>query len=371
MKILKPLVLSLVIGLLGISLAFAQVPLKAPYDTYGLCPHLSWNNIYENNGFDVIEAGYLSDYQLLELPITPFNMGPNVIAFQQSPAFNPGTPNGPGDLLLELRKATLYEDNEGNLEHPFLEGGAWSNIYIEVVSEAGDVLDRMVLKGPFLSDNDQCEWGDTDVSYYPQIAHYGNYGLYNWTQGRATTVHLLFFESDEFDLTGWRKTYMGDFTIEIDQTKYPAKLVLKDTDFAGDNINDLDIIVQTRDLTAYIEHLPGDPTQPPQFEVLTGSNRYFVIEIATNPELFVDTANRNTGNFFTSQSDGFLDAGDPINSRHSSGYQPPQDSWQDLLASGSKTFYYRLITMSDLEKRDFQTSLWDTQWSDAPSFSIP
>ncbi len=370
-KFLQSLFIGLIIGLFAISVSLAQTVLKEPYNTTGLCPFLSESQVSKINGYDVIEATYGSDSMVLELPLTPFTNGPNVIAFQQSPAFSPGTNNHDGDLILQLRKVTLFEDNEGTLEHPFFEGGAWSNIYIEVVSEGGDILDRMVLKGPFMSDNGKCEWGDTDVSYFQQIVHYGNYGLYNWTQNKTKKVRILFFESDEFDLGGWKKTYMGDFTIDLDKTLYPAQLSLKDTSFASDQVNDLDIVVQTRDLTAFIKYLPGNPDAPPAFNIKTGSNQFYVVEITSDPKLFAFPEGRNQNNFFSTQEKGFSSAGEPVGPRHETGFQLSKESWNKLLASGAKTFYYRLITTSDLQRRDFQTSLWDSEWADAPSFTIP
>lgn len=101
----------------------------------------------------------------------------------------------------------------------------------------------------------------------------------------------------------------------------------------------------------------------------TGSNQYYVFEIASDPTLF-DAANfgeqRNSSNFYATWDDTSAEA-----RMTSSEYQPSSDAWSAL--SLAERLYYRVGTTSSEnadEWADYAVSRDDGDGSAAPSIEI-
>lgn len=108
---------------------------------------------------------------------------------------------------------------------------------------------------------------------------------------------------------------------------------------------------------------------PPTFQVDTGSNQYYVFEIASDPTLF-DAANfgeqRNSNNFYATWDDTSAEA-----RMTSSEYQLSPDAWSAL--SLAEWLYYRVGTTSSEsadEWADYAVSTDDGDGSAAPSIEI-
>jgi hypothetical protein len=112
---------------------------------------------------------------------------------------------------------------------------------------------------------------------------------------------------------------------------------------------------------------PRDSDDPPSFTVSTGSNRYYIFEAATLPELFDITnhgAERTSENFYGTWNDP------NVPSRlTATNFTLPQDTWNRLRQA--ERIYYRIGTTSSLTGWDnYQVSTGDTQARLAPSLTI-
>lgn len=113
---------------------------------------------------------------------------------------------------------------------------------------------------------------------------------------------------------------------------------------------------------------PVDPSgDPPSFTVTPGSNSYYIVEIAADPSLFGNDANRTPANWYASWADQDAPAR-MINAN----YTLPQAAWSHL--SGNATLYYRVGSTSSSDPSKWDNYLVSVSDGDAatsaPSFSV-
>lgn len=107
--------------------------------------------------------------------------------------------------------------------------------------------------------------------------------------------------------------------------------------------------------------------QPPTFQVTTGSNRYYAVELATDPALFGNSSARQSSNFYASWNDSNVQARmtDPA-------YTLSTDAWAAL--SSNDKLYYRALTTSSADAQAWDNYMVSVTDGDAaaaaPSFSV-
>ncbi|NRO98513.1 hypothetical protein GWC77_21550 [Paraburkholderia sp. NMBU_R16] len=107
--------------------------------------------------------------------------------------------------------------------------------------------------------------------------------------------------------------------------------------------------------------------QPPTFQVTTGSNRYYAVELAADPALFGDSNARQSSNFYASWNDSDAQARmtDPS-------YTLSSAAW-DALSPNDK-LYYRVLSTSSADPQSWDNYMVSVTDGDAaaaaPSFSV-
>jgi len=108
---------------------------------------------------------------------------------------------------------------------------------------------------------------------------------------------------------------------------------------------------------------------PPRFTVNPGPNRYYAVEVATNPAYFNNAQNgaqRNDSNFYASwKSRPFLYA-----PSYPASFDLPQAVWDRFRASASRLYYRIWATDSPNSWVNTVTSVSDSDAQSAPSFDI-
>lgn len=111
-----------------------------------------------------------------------------------------------------------------------------------------------------------------------------------------------------------------------------------------------------------------DPNgDPPQFTVTPGSNQYYVFEIAADPALFGNDANRTSSTWYASWADQDAPA-----RMTDSNYTLPQTAWTQI--NGNTTLYYRVGSTSSSDPNQWDNYLVSVSDGDAaacaPSFTV-
>ena len=107
--------------------------------------------------------------------------------------------------------------------------------------------------------------------------------------------------------------------------------------------------------------------QPPTFQVTTGSNRYYAVELAADPALFGDSNSRQSSNFYASWNDSAAQARmtDPS-------YTLSAAAWTAL--SPNDKLYYRVLSTSSSDPQSWENYMVSVTDGDAaaaaPSFSV-
>ncbi|WP_426399578.1 caspase family protein (plasmid) [Ralstonia sp. 25C] len=107
--------------------------------------------------------------------------------------------------------------------------------------------------------------------------------------------------------------------------------------------------------------------QPPTFQITTGSNRYYAVELAADPALFGNSSARQSSNFYASWNDSNAQARmtDPT-------YTLSADAWAAL--SSNDKLYYRALTTSSGDAQAWDNYMVSVTDGDAaaaaPSFSV-
>ena len=114
-------------------------------------------------------------------------------------------------------------------------------------------------------------------------------------------------------------------------------------------------------ITAEADPLPRDGGAP-RFQVSTGSNPYYIVEVASDHQLFVDRPDGNTSQFYATYYDQ-----DSPNRETGSSYTLPEHAWEALRSADR--LYDRVGTTSTENSWDDYTVSTD-DGTEPPSFGI-
>ena len=103
---------------------------------------------------------------------------------------------------------------------------------------------------------------------------------------------------------------------------------------------------------------------PPTFDVVTGSNQYYVFEITSDPQLFNDSSRRTSDNFYATWDDSSA----PSRLTGAS-YTLSQDAW-DRLKSADQLWFRIGTTSSETDWDNYAVSTDDDQGDSAPSLEV-
>jgi len=156
---------------------------------------------------------------------TQFLSVPGMVSGYQNPGFNPISLDvHSGDEILYIDLAIFYDDNETNMH-----GGFWANWHVAVkgmkwisshIVEFGDTIFSTMLRGPFWS-GEKLEVGDTEGNRYrPQVMHFRNLGIWDWSWGDWDQVAITIWEGDG----GWFDDIIGTYTLYKSEAYTPIAI---------------------------------------------------------------------------------------------------------------------------------------------------
>lgn len=239
--------------------------------------------------------------------------------------------------------------NRGAVAPTFQIGIGGNTYYAVEVATRSDLFDQNGHGGERRSSNFYGSWSDTALMNSP------TYRLPTPVWDRLKSASRLYYRVfTSADSASW-----VNFAVSTPDSQAASTPSLQITDATTDTTPSIGAGLSITGPSTY-----DRASSPPTFQVNTGRNRYYSVEVATRANLFDQNGHgseRNSTNFYGSWSDTAL--------MSATTYTLSTSAWDQL--KNSDRLYYRLYTSSSqTDWVDFEVSTPDSQASSAPSVQL-